>query len=385
MLKAYKYRIYPNKEQIIKITAHFGCCRYVYNWGLNRKMEEYEKTGKSISCFDLINELVTLKSELKWLRDSYSQSLQASLKNLDSAYRRFFREKKGFPKFKVKNNPIQTCQYPQGVKFRDNKVFIPKIGNIRIVMHHQFVGTVKTVTMSVSSTGKYYVSALIDDGMDYPLPCTYIAETTIGVDVGLKHFAVLSDGTKIEHPKHLVHAEKKLKRLQRNMSKRKKGSHNRSKARVHLALHHEKVTNKRKDFIHKLSKRLIDENQAVAIETLNVSGMMKNHKLAKHIGASGWSMFFTFLNYKARWYGGNVLEINQFDPSSKTCHVCGHINNDLKLKDRTWICQKCVTKHDRDENAAINIKAFALTQKSLTVLTDSQELTPVEIADYGGH
>ena len=385
MLKAYKYRIYPSREQVRKISEQLGCCRYVYNWGLQRKMDEYSKGGTSISCFDLTKELTFLKNKFPWLKDTYSQALQMSLRNLDNAYTKFFREKKGFPRFKSKKSSTQSCQYPQGVKFRGEAIFLPKIGDVKLVMHRSFKGAVKTVTLSRSASGKYYVSALVETGEALPERRPFSGNTTIGIDMGLKHFATLSTGEKIEHPRHLIKASIKLVRAQRAVSRKIKGSNNRNRARVILAIQHEKVAAKRKDFLHKLSKRLVSENQAIALENLDVAGMLKNHRLARHISASGWSMFFTLVDYKSDWYGGNLLEIGRFDPSSKTCHTCGLINRDLKLSDRTWVCPRCEERHDRDTNAAMNIKAFALIHQNLIVPRDTRELTPGEIAGLSGH
>ena len=384
MLKAFKYRLYPTKEQAVKITAQFGCCRYIYNWGLQRKIDSYTVKGENLSCFDLINELTALKNEFPWLKDVYSQSLQMSLRHLDNSYTRFFREKKGFPKFKSRKNPVQSCSYPQGVKFRGSKVFLPKIGPVDIIMHRPFTGITKTVTLSRSASNKYYVSVLVETGDALPEQQSFSAETTVGIDVGLRHFAVFSTGEKVEHPKHLLKAEKKLIRSQKSISRCCKGSNNKGKRRIKLAIQHEKVAAKRRDFLHKLSKRLISDNQAVAIEKLDVAGMLKNRRLAKQISASGWAEFFTFLDYKASWYGKSVIEIGRFDPSSKTCHSCGFVNKDLKLKDRIWTCPRCGDQLDRDINAALNIKAFALLHKNLIVPRDTRELTPEEIAGYGG-
>lgn len=384
MLKAFKYRIYPKKEQILKITAQLGCCRYVYNWGLQRKIEEYRQNGKSLQCFGLINELTFLKKELPWLKEVYSQALQMSLRNLDNAFTRFFREKKGFPNFKSKKNPIQSCQFPQGVKFRNGAVFIPKIGEVNLIMHRPFTGIVKTVTLSQSASGKYFISVLVEDGKEFPKACSFSESTTVGIDVGIKHFAVLSTGEKIDHPRHLLKAEKRLKRLQKTVARRKKGSNNKNKSRIRLAVQHEKVGSRRKDFLHKLSKKLISDNQAVAIEKLDVKGMLKDHRLAKYISASGWAEFFTFLDYKSKWYGRNIFEIGRFDPSSKMCHTCGFVNKDLKLSDRNWKCIKCGSSHDRDINAARNIKSFALIHQNLIVPRGTREFTPEEIAGYGG-
>jgi len=384
LLKAYKYRIYPTKGQIKKITAQFGCCRYVYNWGLQRKAEQYTLTGASTSCFELIGELTELKNKLPWLKEVYSQSLQMSLRHLDNAYTRFFREKKGFPRFKSRKNPVQSCAYPQGVKFRGAKVFVPKVGPVSVVMHRPLEGTVKTVTLSKSASGKYYLAALVDTGEAQPGKQPFTPTTTVGVDVGITYFATLSTGEKIDNPKYLMKAEKKLIRAQSCGCRRKKGSSNKDRQIIRVAVQHEKVTARRRDFLHKLSKRLISDNQAVAVEKLNIIGMLKNRRLAKQIGSCGWAEFFSFLDYKSDWYGKSILEIGRFEPSSKTCHACGFINRDLKLKDRMWTCPRCGKCLDREGNAAINIKAFALIHQNLIVPRDTREFTPLEIAGYGG-
>lgn len=367
MLKAFRYKLEPTTEQKILIEKHIGSCRFIYNWALSLKVKSYEETGKSLSQFDINKRITSLKVENKWLSEVNSQSLQGMTRNLESAFTRFFREKKGFPNYKSKKNPVQSFPVPQHytMDFENNTVKLPKIGIVKAVLHRTFEGELKTATVSKSCTGKYYISILVDNGKELPVKETFSEATTIGVDVGIKDFAVLSTGEKIENPKYLKSSLKRLKVLQKRVSRKVKGSKNREKAKQKLAKLHEKVTNQRNDFQHKLSFRLVSENQAIALETLNVKGMQKNHHLAQAIGDSAWSSFVTKLEYKAEWSGKTILRIGQFEPSSKICHVCGYHKSDLTLKDREWICPDCKNVLDRDINAAINIKKFALINQNL--------------------
>ena len=378
-MRAYKYRIYPTKKQIDALNQHFGCVRVVYNWGLETKVKEYQKTGNALSCFDLVSKLTKeLKREKEWLKDVNSQSLQNALFNLDNAFTKFFRKTAKFPKFRSKYGK-QSFQCPQFVKidFENNRIKLPKITSIKAVLHRDFIGKIKTVTVSKTPTNKFFVSILIDDGVKLPIPVTPIKSKSIGVDLGIKTFATLSTGKKVENPRYLIKSEKKLQRKQRQFSKKKKNSNNRAKARIDVALVHEKVANQRKDFLHKLSKKLIDKNQAVCLEDLNVSGMQRNHKLAKHISDVGWRTFRTFCEYKAEWYGKTVCIIGRFDPSSKMCDSCGVINKKLKLSMRTWKCT-CGVTHDRDVLAARNILNFAFIPQGL------RKSTPVKtVLDAG--
>jgi putative transposase len=367
MLKAYKYKLEPTTEQKILIEKHIGSCRYIYNWALSLKVKSYEETGKSLSQFDINKRITSLKVENNWLGEVNSQSLQGMTRNLESAFTRFFREKKGFPNYKSKKNPVQSFPVPQhySVDFETNTIKLPKIGIVKAVLHRTFEGELKTATVSKSCTGKYYISILVDNGKDHPIKKTFSETTTIGVDVGIKDFAVLSTGEKIENPKYLKSSLQRLKVLQKRVSRKQKGSKNREKAKQRLAVLHDKITNQRNDFQNKLSFRLVSENQAIALETLNVKGMVKNHHLAQAISDSAWSSFVTKLEYKAEWFGKTILRIGQFEPSSKVCNVCGYHKSDLTLKDREWTCPDCKTKHDRDINAAINIKKFALIDQNL--------------------
>ena len=367
MLQAYKYRMYPNREQIASLLQHIHACRFVYNHSLEQKIRAYEQEGQKLSCFDLNTRLPALKEEHPWLKEVNSQSLQSTNKNLDNAFTRFFREKRGFPRFKSKKNPVQSFQVPQHytVDFEQGRIKLPKIGEIRTIFHRVFTGKMKYATVFITSTGKWFVSILVDDGTVEPEPTPFSLDTTIGIDVGLSNFATLSTGENIENPRYLKNSLQRLKVLQQRVSRKKKGSKNRQKAILRLARCHEKVANQRNDFLHNLSFRVVSENQAIAVESLNVAGMQKNHCLAQAIGDVSWSTFFTMLEYKCQKYGKTLLKIGRFDPSSKICNCCGYINRDLKLSVREWICPDCGTHHDRDINAAINIKKFALQEQNL--------------------
>ena len=370
MLKTYEYRIYPNKEQAILIAKHFGCTRFVYNKALALKISLYEKEKKTISKFELNKEITKWKKEETtcWLKEVQAQSLQQAMTDLDSAFIRFFREKKGFPKFKSKHTYRYSYRSPQGnkINFENKKIFLPKIGWIKTRIDRTFVGEIHSVTLKQVPSGKYFVSVLIKDETENKFLRPIKEETTIGIDLGIKDFAVLSTGEKIPNPRALKENLKKLQVLQHRMSRKAKGSNNRNKARIKVAKQYEKVTNIRKDFLHKLSSRLTNESQVdtICLETLNISGMMKNHRLAQAMGDVSWYSFIQMLTYKAERNGVNILRIGQFEPSSKTC-TCGYINKNLTLRDRNWICPNCGTHHDRDILAANNIKRIALADLNL--------------------
>lgn len=339
----------------------------MYNWSLEQKIKAYETENITISRFELNDMLPKLKMDNEWLREVNSQSLQQANKRLDSAFTRFFREKKDFPKFKSKKNPVQSFQIPQHyeVDFENNQIKLPKIGMLKAVLHREFVGTLKTATVSMNNVGQFHISISVDDGKDIPDKEPFAHNSTVGIDVGIKHFATFSDDTKIDNPKYLLNSNKRLEVLQRRQSRKQKGSNNRNKARKDMAKLHNHINNQRKDFLHKLSAQIVSENQAIAVETLNVSGMMKNHCLARSISDASWSEFFRMLEYKSEWYGKTLIHIGRFEPSSKLCNVCGTINKSLTLSDRDWKCSECSTLHDRDINAAINIRNFALQDQNL--------------------
>ena len=335
--------------------------------GVRVKTKYYHKNKKGISCFELINQLVQLKKEKEtsWLSEVYSQSLQQSIINLDKAFTSFFNKNTQFPKFKSKHNN-QSFQYPQNVKvdFNNSTVKLPKIGEVKAVFSRKFKGKIKTCTISKTRTNKYFISILVETKDKPKKKFKVVKSKAVGVDLGIKDFLITSNGEKVDSPKYLRSSEKRLKVLQRRASKKKKGSNNRKKANLSVAKKHEKIRNRREDFLHKISTRLIRENKTICLEDLNVAGMIKNHKLAKSIADASWSKFVNMLTYKAEWYGVNLLFIGRFDPSSKMCSKCGSINEDLTLKDRKWKCKECNIIHDRDINAAMNIKNFAFNKQN---------------------
>lgn len=355
MYKARKYRIYPTNSQKELIHKHCGSVRFLYNLALETKTMAYLGSKVYLSRYNLQKQVVDLKKELPWLKETNSQSLQAALLDLDTAYSNFFKGRADFPKFKKKSNR-GSFNVPQNVIVSDGRLIIPKFKKgIKIKLHRDLVGTIKQATVSFTPTGKYFVSILCDTNTEMPTKVAISENTTIGIDLGIKDFATTSDGEVFENPKYLRKAQSKLKYVQRKYSKNK-GKRTKKK----LAKLHEKVVNKRKDFLHKVSTQLIRENQTIALETLAVKNMVKNHNLAQAISDASWSTFVTMLEYKADWYGKNILRIGQFAPSSKTCSNCGNINKELTLKDREWTCSNCSTVLDRDVNAACNIKSFAL-------------------------
>lgn len=353
MYKAFKYRICPTESQKELIAKHIGSSRFVFNLALETKNAAYIGAKHNYSAFDLVKQLPELKKELPWLKEVNSQSLQQSIQNMDIAFKKFFKGA-GFPKFKKKSNK-GSFSIPQNVIVENGLLIIPKFKEgIKIKLHRPTQGTIKSATISVTPTGKYFVSVLCDNKTDAPTKVPIKENTTIGVDLGIKDFAITSEGEVFENPKYLRKAQSKLKYVQRKYSKNK-GKRTKKK----LVKLHEKVVNKRKDFLHKVSTQLIRENQTICLETLAVKNMVKNHNLAQAISDVSWSTFVSMLEYKAEWYGKNILRIGQFAPSSKTCS-CGVINKDLKLSDREWTCKSCGTTHDRDILAACNIKSFAL-------------------------
>lgn len=354
MYKAFKYRLYPTEPQKELIAKHIGSSRFVYNLALETKNAAYIGAKHNYSAFDLVKQLPELKKELTWLKEVNSQSLQQAIQNMDIAFKKFFKGD-GFPKFKSKRKGKQSFSIPQNVIVENDLLIIPKFKEgIKMSLHRPTNGTIKSATISVTPTGKYFVSILCETGENIKPKATIEENTSVGIDLGIKTFLVTSDGECFENPKFLRNSLSKLKFVQRKYSKYK-GKRTKKK----LAKLHEDVVNKRKDFLHKVSTKLIRENQTICLETLAVKNMVKNHNLAQAISDVSWSTFVSMLEYKAEWYGKNILRIGQFAPSSKTCS-CGVINKDLKLSDREWTCKSCGTTHDRDILAACNIKSFAL-------------------------
>lgn len=376
MFKAYEYRLYPNKGQQVLLAKHFGCNRFIYNWALALRKDLYESKGESISKYELNKKITELCKEEKyiWLKEVLTQSLQQSIQNLDTAFIKFFKEKKGFPKFKSKKTHRYSYRIPQNVKinFENHKVYLPKLKWVNIRVDRQFTGKIKSATVKQVPSGKYFVSILVEENSinKKQLPITF--DKAVGIDLGIKDFCILSNGIKVPNPKFLRSKEKRLKVLQKRLSRKQKGSKNREKARLKVAIQHERISNCRKDFLHKLTTKLVKESQfdTFCLETLGIQNMMKNHKLAKSIAEVSWYQFKTLLEYKAEKKGKNVVSIGRFEPSSKLC-TCGYKNNELTLKDREWTCPICNTHHDRDILAANNIKRFALSKSNIESFSGS--------------
>lgn len=370
MYKARKYRIYPTNSQKELIHKHCGSVRFLYNLALETKTIAYLGSKVNLSRYDLQKQVVDLKKELPWLKETNSQSLQVALLDLDTAYSNFFKGRADFPKFKKKSNR-GSFNVPQNVIVSDGRLIIPKFKEgIKIKLHRDLVGTIKQATVSFTPTGKYFVSILCDTEKDMPSKPKVTEGNSVGIDLGIKDFLVTSEGEIIDNPKFLRNSIDRLKVLQRRASKKQKGSSNKKKANNRVALLHEKISNKRQDFLHKVSSRLVSENKTICLESLGVSNMIKNHNLAQAISDVSWSEFNRMIEYKAEWYGVNIIRIGRFTPSSKTCE-CGSINKELKLSDRVWKCKRCKAVNERDRLAARNIKKFALKDYS------GQEL-PVE-------
>jgi len=361
MYKAYKYRIYPTREQETLLAKSFGCCRWFWNYALNLYQETYKNTGKGLTRGYIQGLLPNLKKEYEWLKDSYSQCLQVVALNISTAYKNFFDKRAMLPRFKSKHGR-QSISYPQNVKFENDYINLPRIGLVHCKLHRVCDGAIKTVTVSRNPDGKYFISVLVDTSTALSTSdCKAQAEPVpidkaVGLDVGLTHFVITSDGSKIDNPRYFIKHQRNLKRKQQKLSKKKKGSNNRHKARFKVAKVHSKIARSREDFLHKLSRKVVNENQVIAVENLNIKGMVRNHNLAKAISDVGWGMFLTMLKYKAEAEGKTYIEIDRWFPSSKTCHVCLNRVDNLTLDVRAWTCRHCGTHHDRDVNAAINIR-----------------------------
>ena len=357
MLKAYKYRIYPNKGQQEYFAKTFGCTRFIYNKMLGDRIEHYKTTGENLKVTP-----AQYKTEFPWLKEVDSLALANAQLNLDKAYKNFFRDKSvGFPKFKSKKTNYHsfTTNNQKGTVYIENGyIKIPKLKSmIKIKQHRQFEGLIKSCTISQTPSGKYFISILVDTEI-VELPKV---ETKIGIDLGIKEFAICSNGDKYENPKHLRKSEKRLKKLQKDLSRKKKGSNNRKKARIKVAKLHEKIANQRKDFLHKLSTQLINENQVLVIEDLKIKNLLKNHKLAKAISEVSWSEFRTMLEYKADWYGREVIIAPSNYASSQLCSSCGNKSSQTKdLSCRIYVCPECGMTMDRDINAAKNLLKLAM-------------------------
>ncbi len=375
MRNVVKVRIYPTTEQKEALSQAFGCARWFWNNSLALNNETYKLTGKGLSRQGYNDRLPALKAEFPWLTECYSQVLQSVSLNLSRAFINFFEGRAKYPNFKSKYGK-QSIHYPQNVKLLEGVINLPKIGEIRARIHRQFEGELKTVTVSMSNSGRYYAALLFDDG----LPDLGISSDgkAVGIDLGLTHFAITSDGSKFDNPRQIRKHAKNLKRKQQKLSKKVKGSKTRNKARRIVARVQEKIANSRRDFQHKLSRKLVNENQVIVVENLAVKNMVKNHCLAKAISDCGWAEFTRQLKYKAERDGKTYLEIGRFFPSSKTCHVCLNQIGSLSLDVRSWECPNCKTKHDRDVNAAINIRDEGLRLLALgtSATANGQDVRP---------
>ena len=373
MLKAIKIRIYPDSVQKDFISKQLGCCRLIYNKLLDYKKTQYEQNKQSISLSQLGKYLTNLKKqdEYLFLNDVYAMCLAQTMQDLLKAYDNFFKQHKGYPKFKSKKDFKQSCIFTNLIfrgkkKINGNRItLIKQLTNIlfkcsrkeEIYLNHN-EKYIHSITLIKNSTEKYYLSILID----YNIIQKQKLDTVIGLDLGIKDFIVDSNGNRYENKHFYKNQEKKLKKLQKQFSKKQKGSKNRNKVRIKLANIYEKITNQRNTYLHQITSKLVNENQVICIEDLNVKGMMQNHKLAKSIQELSLFEFRRQLEYKCKWYGRQLIVIDRFYPSSKTCYNCGYIYKDLKLSEREWICPHCGKLIDRDYNASLNILDEGLRQ-----------------------
>ena len=386
MIKGFKYRIYPAKEQATMIDKTIGVCRLIYNLALEVKIRAHKEFGISISAYELQKEIKYLRKEYSWVAEVDYNAIGKSIVNMETAFKNFFRGA-GYPKFKRKrkNGSFVCNNNKREINWERSTLSISKISNIPVVLSRKFEGKIKTVTISKTSTGKYFASILVDTNSNNIMPPA--PNKAVGVDLGIKDFATLSTGEKIPNPKYFQGGLRRLKVLQRKASRKNKGSKNRNKANLRLAILHERITNQRNDFLHKLSTKLISDNQTdtICVESPAVKNMVKNHKLAQAISDVSWSEFVRQLEYKGKWYGKNIIKIDRFYASSKTCSDCGYKYDELNLSERTWTCSNCGSNHDRDVNAAINIKNSGMGNPvgpvELLAIAGAkkQETTPIQV------
>ena len=379
MQKAYRFRLYPTTEQSQMMARIIGCCRFTYNRLLEYCSKSYKRRGESHTSFDLNNFIAhTLKPAYPWLSDAPAQTLQCVSADLSNAFKAFFRKNADYPKYKSKHRSKKSFRIPQRGKVDvvNSRIYVQGVGWVDAVIHRKPEGKLKNITVTVNPSGTVYASCLFDNGKEAPVPFVPDNPKVIGVDLNLERLAVCSDGKDYENPRTLKQYERKLKHLQRLLSKKKKGSSNWKKLKNEIASLHERIVNIRKDAIHKMTRQIVCDSQAdvIVIEDLNVSGMMKNGKLAKHIGDASFHEVRRQLEYKCLWYGKSLIIANRFFASSRICNNCGWHNKGLTLGDRKWECPVCHTLHDRDRNAALNLKSFGL--KALA--RDAGEVKPLE-------
>ncbi len=359
--RAYKYRFYPTEEQKRILAQTFGCCRYVYNWGLRKKTDAYYQEGQRLYYTDLSAALTQLKKqeETRWLADVSSVPLQQALRHLDRAFLNFFERRGRYPVFKKKRNQQSATYADSAFGWRHGHLTLAKMADpLDIHWSRPLPKDSKpsSVTITRDCADRYFVSILLEEQIE-PLPAK---ENAVGVDLGLKDLVILSTGETVGNPKFFHKDEKKLAKAQQRLAKKHEGSKNRAKARKKVAKIHARIADRRRDFLHQLSTRLIRENQTICVETLDVKNMVKNPKLSKAISDVGWSEFVSQLEYKAEWYGRQLVKIDKWYPSSKRCFDCGHILDSLSLDIRQWTCPECGVVHDRDINAAHNVLAAGL-------------------------
>jgi len=377
MLKAFKYKILPNDEQIVLLNKHFGSTRFIFNRFLNERRTEYETNKQTLNYNDNSASLTLLKQDENhiWLKEVNSQSLQFALKCLDCGYNNFFKKRGGFPKFKSKKDNHHSFCVPQSVEVIGDLLFIPKFKDgIKFIKHRDFNGKIRQCTLSKTPTNEFFVSILVET--------THVVSPktnkTIGIDLGLKDFVITSDGLKYKNNKYTKTYERKLKTEQQHLSKKTKGSNRYEKQRLKVAKIHKKITNSRNDNLHKVSTNLIKNYDVICLENLNIKGMIKNHKLAKHIADASWGKFIDLLTYKAEWNEKTIVHIDRFFPSSKSCNKCGYINQNLTLNTRMWTCPHCREKLDRDINASINIlkEGLKIHRQGLSITDCGAKIRP---------
>ena len=362
--RTYKFRLYPNNAQTELLAKHFGCTRFVYNYFLNQRKEQYRLNGKSDNYYAQAKYLTELKKQeaTAWLKEINSQTLQFAIRSLETAYVNFFQKRAKFPNFKSKHSK-NSFTVPQSASIADNRLFMPKFKEgIKCCVHREIKGKIGKVTISKTSSGKYFVSVFTEEEYVTPLEKT---NKSIGLDMGLKDLLITSDGETFKNNRYTRKYEHKLAKAQQHLSRKKKDSRGFESQRLKVAKLHEKISNCRADYLHKCTISLVRRYDTICIEDLNVNGMLRNHHVAKSISDASWGSFVSMLTYKADWNGKKIVKIDRYFPSSQTCNVCGYVNKEIKdLSVRDWECPNCHSHHDRDVNAAINILKIGLNNIS---------------------